>query len=112
MRTESRFDTPADHSRVRAPFVAAGVAWAGMHGVSRVEVSSDDGQIWRLADLERVADPLSWRRWKIALALPPGVYPLTVRATDGMGQVQDALYRPPHPSGASGYHRIVVTVTD
>lgn len=109
IRTESRFDVPVDHSRVSSPFVAAGVAWAGTRGIARVEVSSDDGCSWHVAELEPAADVLSWRRWKITLHLAPGVYPLTVRATDGTGHLQDAQYRPPHPSGTSGYHRIVVT---
>ncbi len=112
IRTESRFDVPVDHGQVRSPFIAAGVAWAGTRGVSRVEVSTDDGRLWKGADLEQVIDMPSWRRWKITLDLPPGVYPLSVRATDGADRVQDAMYRPPHPSGASGYHRIVVTVVD
>jgi DMSO/TMAO reductase YedYZ molybdopterin-dependent catalytic subunit len=112
IRTESRFDVPVDHSQVRSPFSAAGVAWAGTRGVSRVEVSIDDGHSWRAAELEQVADTPAWRRWKITLELLAGVYPLTVRAIDGTGRVQDATYRPPHPSGASGYHRIVVTVQD
>src|SRR5258708_4008969 len=112
VRTESRFDVPADHSQVRSPFIAAGVAWAGTRGVSRVEVSINDGRSWRAAELEQVADTPSWRRWKITLELLPGVYPLSVRAIDGTGRVQDATYRPPHPSGTSGYHRIVVTVRD
>jgi hypothetical protein len=38
------------------------------------------------------------------------VHPLTVRAVDGTGRPQDLDRRAPHPSGASGYHRIVVTV--
>ena len=111
MRTESRFDVPVDHSQVRSPFVAAGVAWAGTRGITRVEVSTDDGRSWHAAELEAMADTPSWRRWKIALQLAPGVYPFTVRAADGAGQLQDAQYRPPHPSGTSGYHRIVITVT-
>jgi DMSO/TMAO reductase YedYZ molybdopterin-dependent catalytic subunit len=110
IRTESRFDVPIDHSQVRSPFVAAGVAWAGTRGIARVDVSTDDGQSWHAAELEAVADTASWRRWKIALHLVPGLYPLSVRATDGRGRLQDALYRPPHPAGVSGYHRIVVSV--
>ena len=110
IRTESRFDVPEDHSQVRSSFVAAGIAWAGARGISRVEVSTDDGQSWAAADLERAADGPSWRRWKVTLKLAPGIYPLIVRATDGTGEVQEALERAPHPSGASGYHRIVVTV--
>jgi hypothetical protein len=47
---------PADHTQVSSPFVAAGIAWAGTRGVSRVEVSTDDGRSWATADLERAAD--------------------------------------------------------
>ncbi|HKB48308.1 MAG TPA: molybdopterin-dependent oxidoreductase [Ktedonobacterales bacterium] len=110
IRTESRFDVPVDHSKVSSPFVAAGVAWAGTRGIARVEVSPDDGRSWHAAELETMADVPSWRRWRIALDLAPGVHPLSVRATDGIGRLQDAIYRTPHPSGTSGYHRIVVTV--
>jgi hypothetical protein len=62
--------------------------------------------------LEQVADAPSWRRWKIPLKLSPSVCPLTVRAIDGTGQLQDAMYRPPHPSGVSGDRRIVDMVVD
>jgi molybdenum-dependent oxidoreductase-like protein len=110
MRTESRFDVPTDHSQVPGRFVAAGVAWAGTRGIAGVEVQAEDGGPWRRAELEAAGDALAWRRWRLALELPPGVHALTVRATDGTGRVQDAEARPPHPSGASGYHRIVVTV--
>ncbi len=44
------------------------------------------------------------------MTLRPGIHALTVRATDGTGAIQSATYLPPHPSGASGYHRIVVSV--
>jgi len=109
VRTESRIDVPADHDTVRPGFVAAGIAWAGDRRISRVEVSVDDGRIWRPALLERELGPFSWRRWQLDLQVPPGIHPLTVRAYDGSGRVQDPQRRPPHPSGASGYHRIVVT---
>jgi|SRR5689334_11354614 len=110
MRTESRFDVPTDHSQVPGRFVAAGVAWAGTRGIAGVEVQAEDGGPWRRAELEAAGDALAWRRWRLALELPPGVHALIVRAIDGTGRVQDAEARPPHPSGASGYHRIVVTV--
>jgi DMSO/TMAO reductase YedYZ molybdopterin-dependent catalytic subunit len=110
IRTESRFDVPMDHGEVRSPFIAAGVAWAGTRRIACVEVSTDDGRSWQAAELEAMVDALSWRRWTTTLSLPPGVHPLTVRAADGAGRLQDAMYRPPHPSGTSGYHRVVVTV--
>ena len=107
-RTESRIDVPGDHDVVPSSFTAAGVAWAGDRRISRVEVSLDEGRSWRPAQLERELGPFSWRRWQIPLRVEPGTHPLTVRAYDGAGGVQDAERRPPHPSGASGYHRIVV----
>jgi DMSO/TMAO reductase YedYZ molybdopterin-dependent catalytic subunit len=110
IRTQSRIDVPADHSQVRTPFTVAGVGWAGDRAISRIEVSADDGRSWTPAQLEPVVDRLSWRRWRLALSLPPGVHALTVRATDGTGGLQSASSLPPHPSGSSGYHRIVITV--
>jgi Oxidoreductase molybdopterin binding domain/Mo-co oxidoreductase dimerisation domain len=112
IRTESRFDTRGDHSRLPGQFTAAGVAWAGERGISLVEVSADDSHKWTRAELEPPADPLAWRRWRVPMSLPPGVHALTVRATDGTGALQPSAYLPPHPSGASGYHRIVITATE
>jgi hypothetical protein len=37
---------------------------------------------------------------------------LLVRAYDGTGAAQQAERRSPHPFGASGYHRVVVTVRE
>ena len=65
---------------------------------------------WMPAVLEREADPLGWRRWRLDLQLPAGLHTLAVRAVDGTGQGQAAQRVPPHPSGASGSHRIVVRV--
>lgn len=107
---QSRIDVPADRARAPRRFVLAGVAWAGDRRVSRVEVSADDGRTWMPAQLEREGDPLSWRRWRLPVCLQPGVHALTVRATDGSGRAQDKERRPPHPAGATGWHRIVVTV--
>jgi DMSO/TMAO reductase YedYZ molybdopterin-dependent catalytic subunit len=110
-RTESRFDTPRNGNRVPSRFVCGGIAWAGARGIQKVEVSTDDGASWQEADLEEPLGALSWRRWQIALELPPGEHKLAVRATDGKGTPQDVQERDPHPSGASGYHRVGVTVT-
>ena len=110
VRTESRFDTPRDGATVQSPFVCGGIAWAGARRIQAVEVSPDGGQSWRAAELEVDLGPLSWRRWQVSLDLPPGRHSLAVRAVDGTGTRQDAVERPPHPSGASGHHRINVTV--
>ncbi len=110
VRTESRIDSPKGGATVQSAFVCAGIAWAGARGIQVVEVSPDGGQTWQAAELESVLGPLSWRRWQIALNLPPGDHELAVRARNGAGQLQDQIERDPHPSGASGYHRIRVAV--
>jgi DMSO/TMAO reductase YedYZ molybdopterin-dependent catalytic subunit len=110
IRTSSRIDVPGDGETVAPTFVCAGVAWAGARGIEAVEVSTDDGESWRGAQLETELGTLSWRRWRIDLEISPGDHVLTVRATDGSGRLQDAEERERHPSGASGYHRIEVKV--
>lgn len=107
MRTSSRIDA-VDKDAVPGQFIAAGIAWAGDRGISAVELSTDGGESWSQAKLERELGPLAWRRWQLAIELPPGAHTLAVRATDGSGAVQDVTERPPHPSGSSGYHRVSV----
>jgi hypothetical protein len=111
VHTSSRIDAPDDHAEVPSRFTLAGIAWAGTREVAAVEVSADDGETWQPAELEDLADPLGWRRWKTDLQLPAGTHPITVRATDGTGEVQASERQLPHPAGATGWHRITVTVT-
>ncbi len=89
----------------------AGVAFAGDVGISKVEVSTDGGSVWRTAS---VKDPLSGYTWVLWSAdwNPPteGAYRLMVRATDKSGNVQTATLHDPFPNGATGYHVVDVTV--
>ena len=109
MRTGARFDSPRNGATVGSRLTAAGLAYAGERGVQRVEVSSDDAKTWRAVTLEPAPGPFAWRRWMVNLDLEPGVHALQVRATDGTGAIQSPDRMPPHPAGASGYHRVVVT---
>jgi DMSO/TMAO reductase YedYZ molybdopterin-dependent catalytic subunit len=108
VKTESRIDVPQGGATVARRITMAGVAWAGSRRVTAVEVSTDDGRTWRPARLDREGDPVAWRRWQADIELGPGEHTLAVRATDGAGVVQIAERRPPHPSGASGYHQVRV----
>ena len=111
VRTESRIDTPRG-ARAGVPTWVAGVAWAGLRGVARVEVSLDDGRTWLDATLNAPLSPWAWTQW--AYRWTPGRrgrHALRCRATDGSGRPQDARPRPPHPSGATGYHRVTVAVS-
>ena len=66
-----------------------GVAFGGMHAVSKVDVSVDGGKTWLAArlvgpDLGRFA----WRQFALAVRLPAGSHTLVSRATDVAGNLQ------------------------
>jgi hypothetical protein len=111
VRTESRIDTP-ETGTAGEPTWIAGIAWAGLRGIRSVEVSTDGGRSWERAELQRPLSPYAWTRWAYRWTPPGrGRYELACRARDGQGRLQDATSRPPHPSGASGYHRRALDVT-
>jgi DMSO/TMAO reductase YedYZ molybdopterin-dependent catalytic subunit len=104
VRTMSRVD---GYGEVGGASFVAGVAFAGDRGISRVEVSLDDGTTWADAELERPLSGLTWRRWRHPF--DPAIDPVVlVRATDGAGAVQPAEPMDPHPSGATGLDRVTL----
>ncbi len=110
IKTESRIDVPRDGASVSSGRVAvAGVAWAPTRGITAVEVQIDDGS-WQRARLGEVANDNTWVQWLYDWDAPPGGHQLSVRATDGTGQVQTSDSSPPAPNGATGYHSRTVTV--
>ena len=112
VRTTSRFDMPRDGDVVRrGPVQLAGVAFAGTQGVQAVEWSADGGRTWTPADLKPPLSTLTWVLWTASWTpAREGVNALVVRARDGGGHLQTADQGPSYPSGATGYHRIQVTV--
>lgn len=110
IKTASRIDVPKGFATVKAgPAVAAGVAWAQQRGIAKVEVRVDDGP-WQEAQLAAEDSIDTWRQWAFRWNATPGNHKLTVRATDGDGNVQTAQQAPPRPNGSSGLHNTVVMV--
>ncbi|MEU1618714.1 molybdopterin-dependent oxidoreductase [Streptomyces sp. NPDC005722] len=110
IKTQARIDTPRPFARPEAgPVMVAGIAWAQHRGIDRVEIRVDDGP-WQDADLAAQASPDTWRLWSWSWDAAPGTHTLTVRATDGTGQVQTDRRARTIPDGASGRHSVVVTV--
>jgi len=109
--TQSRIDVPRSGSSLAAGAVAvAGVAWAPDRGISRIEVQVDDAA-WALAEVSTPISDATWVQWLYRWDAAPGEHQVTVRATDGDGEVQtDRVTRPP-PDGARGHHTIRVSVT-
>jgi DMSO/TMAO reductase YedYZ molybdopterin-dependent catalytic subunit len=111
IKTQSRIDTVKDGDNLspgKNPI--GGVAWAPHKGIEKVEVSTDSGETWNEARLATQLGIDTWRQYVYDWDAKPGEYTLQVRATDGEGETQTAKEAPPHPSGASGYHSIGVTV--
>ena len=66
----------------------AGLAWAVHRGISRVEVSIDDGD-WRECELAGVPSDDTWRQWRYRWTDPtPGEHEVRARAYDGDGVPQ------------------------
>lgn len=113
VQTMSRIDTPmrTDRLTVGAPTVIAGIAYAGSRGIARVEVSTDDGTSWEQAALQSPLGALTWVFWAYQWTPPKaGEFKVLVRATDGAGTLQPSERTAPIPLGATGYHRVTMTV--
>ena len=113
--TQSRIDAPLVQSeRFAEPFQVGktaelrGMAFGGDRGISKVEISTDDGQHWAVAEIHQPGTRISWSLWRYRWtpAEPTGATRVIVRATDGNRQPQIAVDRPPMPSGATGLHRV------
>ncbi|MBS1885709.1 MAG: molybdopterin-dependent oxidoreductase [Actinobacteria bacterium] len=110
VRTESRIETPQSVRHGEQAWIA-GVAWAGIRGIRAVEVSLDEERSWQQTRLHQPLSPWAWTQWAYPwLPERPGRQTVLCRAVDGSGRVQERLRRPPHPSGASGYHRVEIAV--
>lgn len=110
IKTQSRIDTPIGGSQIpTGSIVIAGVAWAPTRGISRVEVRIDKG-VWQDATLSSEIAKTTWRQWWLEWAATKGSYVITVRATDGDGQLQPEAHVPVEPNGAEGWHMINVQV--
>src|SRR5437763_16944522 len=86
-------------------FEISGVAWDGGSGIARVDVSTDGGRTWTLAELGTDHGRYSFRRFRL-VATPQARGPLLVmaRASNRAGAAQtfDLIQNP------AGYHHNVV----
>jgi len=115
--TRSRIDVPEHDSRfslqeLHRPIEVKGIAFGGDRGISRVEISDDDGETWADAKIIYPGTKLTWALWSHDWQ-PDGAdeYTLVVRATDGEGEVQEFEDDRSPFSGVTGFHKIGVHVT-
>jgi DMSO/TMAO reductase YedYZ molybdopterin-dependent catalytic subunit len=98
-------------------YVIGGIAFGGRHGISRVEVSVDDGQSWHEAELKPPLSRWTWTLWRFDWK-PSGIggYKIKVRGIDQSGKVRESgsliarLFGRTFPDGARGIQTIEATV--
>mgnify|MGYP002780521037 FL=1 len=100
MRPRAIVTSIADGAKLppRAFTPVQGVAFGGDHGVKTVELSGDGGRSWVPAQLGPDHGRYAFRRFRGALALPPGKHVVLARATNAAG-VSQPLSQNWNPSG-------------
>jgi sulfite oxidase len=89
MAVKSNITSAPKHARVAQPAVLRGFAFSGAPGISKVELSDNDGHTWRAATLDPRSEPYSWRLWTFHWTPKrTGNVRLLARATDSRGAVQ------------------------
>jgi DMSO/TMAO reductase YedYZ molybdopterin-dependent catalytic subunit len=110
----SRIDAPQVWGdRFAEPFVVAttselrGMAFSGDNGISKVEISTDDGETWDEAEIHQPGTDISWSLWRYEwMPDEPGESQVAVRAYDNDGELQISEFRDQVPDGATGIHRV------
>lgn len=122
IKVNSQIERPANGSRIAAgeTVVISGRAFADRAGVATVEVSTDDGETWREAELVQAEEhpTLVWTLWQYEwdTAGAAGRHVILARATDGDGNRQEgvgsSLLGGTFPDGTSKMHAISVNVRE
>ncbi len=108
--TRAIFVTPEANTKLRRGMTVTieGIAVDHGAGIRRVEVSTDGGQTWADAALDRVIGRYSWRRWKVNwMPSRTGQHSLQCRATNATGETQ-TTYEWNH----GGYRRRTIQTLD
>jgi DMSO/TMAO reductase YedYZ molybdopterin-dependent catalytic subunit len=111
LHTISRIDRPLGRIPLASTVEVAGFSFAGSRGIEKVEISTDDGQSWTDAQLTPPLSQDAWVFWTYEWHPGArGAYTLVARATDGTGEVQTSQQQGTVPNGATGYHKVPVTL--
>ena len=90
MKVKSIITNPAPGEMIpTSGYTLGGAAWSGEDEVVKVEISTDGGKTWTLADIVRPRHGYSWSRWEYRWQPPgPGRYTLMSKATNSQGETQ------------------------
>ena len=81
-----------------------GIAYAGVRGISKVEVRLDNEPEWREAALRTPLSDATWVIWRYDWPFEEGRHDFHVRCVEADGTPQIEKDGPPRPDGASGIH--------
>lgn len=95
-------------------FLVTGVAYCGGTVVGQVELSADDGKTWQAAQLGAEQFPNAWTTWSFRWTPPQTSnrkqeHVLIARVSDVLGNRQEEAASGSFPSGATGWHRVIIT---
>ena len=81
-----------------------GIAFAGVRGISKVEVQVDGEGPWHEAQLRKPLSEATWVIWRYDWPFSEGSHKFEVRTVEADGTAQLEERNPPRPSGATGLH--------
>jgi DMSO/TMAO reductase YedYZ molybdopterin-dependent catalytic subunit len=109
IKTMARVEVPRSFGKVAAGTVRiGGTAWSQTRGITRVEVSVDDGP-WEEVTLAAEASVDTWRQWSHEIDVDAGSHTVRARATDPSDGLQTDERADPVPNGASGWQSVQFT---
>jgi DMSO/TMAO reductase YedYZ molybdopterin-dependent catalytic subunit len=88
-----------------------GIAYSGAKGISRVEVSIDDGE-WVEAQTREPLSETTWVLWRYDWPFQSGSHTFAVRAYTADGELQPTDRQGTFPSGATGVHEVARRIPD
>jgi len=99
-------------------YVIGGIVYGGRYGISKVQISMDEGENWQDADMKKPLSKWAWVLWSYQWKPVKGdKYTIKVRGFDQSGRVQESEALKGHlfrsstfPDGAKGIHSVSVTV--
>ncbi|MEI8647997.1 hypothetical protein P4S73_09065 [Paraglaciecola sp. Hal342] len=90
-----------------------GHAWAGDKSVKQVQISTDFGQTWQQAKVEKPVNRNAWQQWQSEVQFPSkGYFEVWAKATDSDGISQPMILPGWNPKGYlnNACHRVAVQV--
>ncbi len=108
IRTTSVIDTVAVDAAIEDGeeklIPIGGIAFAGVRGISKVEIQVDGEGPWHEAQLRKPLSEATWVIWRYDWPFSEGGHKFEVRTVEADGTPQIEEINSPRPSGATGYH--------